>query len=156
MYRFTDKITFAGLNSFKDFQTTIKKVEVGEAEQVQNRQTVPFMNGSYDFSRISGNAIYQDREVKVTFNIIGIDYAEIYAKKIELEKWLRSAYNSVLYIDSIEIYHFKNATCTKTNFNVISKRNTVAELEATFTVYPFLVSANYSAQLWDEFDFRAC
>ena len=84
MYRFTDKITFAGLNSFKDFQTTIKKVEVGEAEQVQNRQTVPFMNGSYDFSRISGNAIYQDREVKVTFNIIGIDYAEIYAKKIEL------------------------------------------------------------------------
>lgn len=151
-YRFTDTITFAGLNSFTDFGVTVKKLTLGEPEQITNRQSVPYMHGSYDFSRMAGTPTYKDRNLEITFNVIGKNSNDLYNKRIAIERWLRKSYNDRLKIDSID-YYCTGATCEKTEYKIVSKNQTVAELTAKFVIYPYLQSKDYGQQLWDEFNF---
>lgn len=54
------------------------------------RETIPFMNGSYDFSKLSGKTIYDDRKLYYTL-IISETTKELVAEKADkIDEWLSS------------------------------------------------------------------
>ena len=60
-------------HSFKEFGLTIKSKKINTAKKKKITLTIPFMNGSYDFSELYGEQSYDDRDLEYTFNLEASD-----------------------------------------------------------------------------------
>ncbi len=68
------QFTFNNLKSYDDFQLTISELTIGNPSVNLISQTVPFMNGNYDFSSLYGGQTYSNREVKMVLFLNDLDY----------------------------------------------------------------------------------
>lgn len=84
-----------------------------------NREVVPFRNGSYDFSFINGGMYYDDREVTFTMEVLEVDWQERSNYKLELNQWLLGKPASVLTTEVYENYEFFGR-CTDIKFENIA------------------------------------
>ena len=63
-------ITYNNKHSFNDLGLTVLNTRVIETpSKIKITETIPFMNGSYDFSNLYGSASYSDRELNYSFLI---------------------------------------------------------------------------------------
>lgn len=144
-------ITKGYKHSYKDFDVTIKSKDIGNPTKNKIKESVPFMNGSYDFSLIYGQQSYSERELKYVFNVIGTSKESLNFKKIKLQNWLLEGGKQKIYDDTIPGYYFL-AECISTDF---SESNNIGELTATFSAYPFKICDNEEGNLyWDKFNFE--
>lgn len=144
-------ITKGYKHSYKDFDVTIKSKDIGNPTKNKIKESVPFMNGSYDFSLIYGQQSYSERELKYVFNVVGTSKESLNFKKIKLQNWLLEGGKQKIYDDTIPGYYFL-AECVSTDF---SESNNIGELTAVFTAYPFKICANEEGNLlWDKFNFE--
>jgi len=141
-----------GKHSFKDFGLRIIDREFNPPNKVKIKQTVPFMNGSYDFSTLYGEQTYEERIIKYTLNLKYRNKFEYITKKIQITEWLMSGIQKELYDDLIPGYYFL-AECE--NGPVFSEYHTGCEIEVVFIAYPFKmgISQEGTYQLWDTFCF---
>lgn len=146
-YRRTDSITFNGYNSYLDFGVTIKSKNIALPEQVIIEQEVPYMDGCYDFSCMSGKPIYKKRQISVIFNIIGIDENDLYDKYTQLVQWLTSQRNAVLMFDSIRGWQFENATARIPSGGFVQLSRIAAELTVTFVTDPYKTNGKQNVTL---------
>ena len=70
------------------------------------RETVPYMNGSYDFSKLNGELTYEDRIISYTFDITGNDAEEMNAKKHDVSAWLCAVHEEDIQDDDYPNLHF--------------------------------------------------
>lgn len=139
-------------HSFRDFGLTIKSKEIGVPKKKKIKETIPFMNGSYDFSNLYGGPNYEERTLSYTFNLQARNKVELNSKKIYIINWLMdNSSKEPLFDDTIPGYYFL-AECedisTKENGNYI-------ELSVKFTTYPFKISDSYEGNnFWDTFNFE--
>lgn len=145
-------ITFAGKHSFKDFGIWIKSKSIGDPSKQKNKITIPYMNGSYDFSNIYGDVSYDDRTLEYTFEIIEDSKELCNAKKIQVLNWLNSENEESILLDDTILGYYFLAECTDTK---VEEDGRIFKIVATFTAYPFKIQKwNAGEDIWDEFNFE--
>lgn len=144
-------ITKGNKHSYNDFGVTIKSKVIGNPKKNKIKESVPFMNGSYDFSLIYGKQSYSERELKYIFNIVGTTKQSLSFKKIRLQNWLLEGEQQKIYDDAMPGYYFL-AECVDTDF---SENNNIGELTVIFTAYPFKICEKEEGNVdWDNFNFE--
>lgn len=138
-------------HSYRDFDVTIKSKSIGSPKKNKIKETIPFMNGSYDFSSIYGSQTYGERSIQYVFNIVGQTKTHLNIKKIDFLNWLHKGGKEPLYDDSIPGYYFL-AECEDDDFK---ENGNTGELTVSFTAYPFKIRECYEGNnLWDDFNFE--
>ena len=146
-------ITYNNKNSYNDFG--LKRFNSKEHKApVKNKiyESIPFMNGSYDFSNIYGSPSYSDRELNYSF-LIEIENEEVMNyKKIAIENWLLGTNSKSILIDEDLKGYYYMAECTEVNFD---NYYNFGLIDVTFNAYPFKIGESYEGNnLWDSFNFE--
>ena len=118
------------------------------------KESVPFMNGSYDFSTVGSNGeiVYTERTITVVLGL-PTDSKErlhrLYSKTIE---WLMDVGKCQLIFDDIKTYYFMAEVEATSTFDEVMS---FGRLTVTFTADPFKTSIEYVGDnLWDTFNFE--
>lgn len=137
------QIKFAGRFSLLDFGVYIGE-EVGTETRRERarpritRETVPFMNGSYDFSRLAGKIVYDDQKLYYTF-IIGEKSKELVAEKVsKLDEWLSGGAGE-LYDSAYPGWKFVNVSYNGMgDIQYYSHNGNKGRVTAEFTAAPYM------------------
>lgn len=149
-------ITFLGKHSFKDMAITLTgEKDIGIPDKVKNIRRAAFSNVDYDFSRIYGEQIYDNRNLTYYFNI-GVNSDDVplmNREKTKIINWLLdSKGKQPLYDDDIPGWHFLAEVENNMSFQEYDR---IGILAVTFTAYPFMIrNDNEGDDLWDTFDFE--
>lgn len=134
------EIIFNGQHSLADHSLTIAPypdTRIGTPQPRTLRETVAYMDGSYDFSAMSGGLIYDDRTLVYTFNLHGESREDLETMRGEILAWLTSAVAADLYDDDFPDRYFTNVTLTSLgDLEFVSRNGRNAKLCATFTAAP--------------------
>ena len=146
-------ITYNNKHSFNDFG--LKRYNSKEHKApAKNKiyKTVPFMNGSYDFSNLYGSNCYNERKLEYEFLIKARNSTELELKRMQVDQWLLSSNSKTPLIDdNLPGYYYK-AECISTEFEDLIN---TGKLKAIFTAYPFKIGESYEGNnLWDSFNFE--
>lgn len=144
-------ITIGDKHSYKDFGLTIVSKNIGTPKKKKIKETVPFMNGTYDFSSIYGEQCYEERELTYKFNLISNSKIQLSMLNTLITNWLMNNFKTELYDDSIPGFYFM-AECEEVDFDENRKDGI---LTVKFNSYPFKISTNYEgSDIWDIFNFE--
>lgn len=113
--------------------------------------SVPYMQGHYDFSDVMGERIYNNRTLSYVFEIKNRHYTSRKNVQTSLENWLMRSGIAPLYDDHAEGYYYM-AKCT-----YINTEDATGGLRVTvdFDGYPFKISeAEEGHDIWDIFNFE--
>lgn len=81
-------IIFKGKDSELDFDIYPAKKDLSPPKKKRITETVPFMNGAWDFSKIGGEQYYEPRICKYEFDIIGNTKQEMNELAKRVNTWL--------------------------------------------------------------------
>ena len=146
-------ITYNNKHSFNDLGLTVLNTrDIETPGKIKITETVPFMNGSYDFSNLYGSNCYTERQLEYEFLIKAHNSTELEFKRMQVDKWLLSSnYKTPLIDDTLPGYYYK-AECISTEFEDLIN---IGKLKAIFIAYPFRISTEYEGNnLWDSFSFE--
>lgn len=132
---YAEGIKINGLHSFIDFDLTIASRQINLPPKTSIRKTVPFMNGSYDYSTINGAVCWGEREIEYTFDIIGETVEEMDIKRTEVVNWLCNLHDVDIYDDTIPDYHFRGSFSNASQ----SEDGEKSELTIVFICHPFMI-----------------
>lgn len=118
--------------------------QIGVPEKRIVREDVPYHNGSYDFSEIDGEDFYEDRVLKYTFGVVGSEQ-RVLEQVSELTTWLYSIHDADIWDTDIPYWHF-HGSCDKVKVD-FDESGMSADIEATFTVEPFLIADSFSEHM---------
>lgn len=139
-------------HSYNDFGIKILSRSISIPSKRKIKDTVPFMNGSYDFSLLYGEQTYDEREITYTFSLPKKDKVKLNMLKIKIIEWLYDGIQSKLYDDQIPGFYFL-AECTGIDYD--ESFYNYAQLTASFTAYPFKISTLQDGHdIWNEFNFE--
>ena len=99
-------ITINGKHSYRDFGLFVSKKVVEMPSVKRIRETVPYMNGSHDFSKLNGELTYEDRIISYTFDITGNNAEEMNKKKHDVSAWLCAVHEEDIQDDDYPNLHF--------------------------------------------------
>lgn len=134
-----------------DFECYIDEADTSPPEPNQISVEIPYMNGSYDFSDLLGNATYPDRTLTYYIDMIEDSSVKLNMKKIVLENWLLGKPRGILKDNAIPGYYYlaKCISIKENNDEVYSR------LEIKFKAYPFKICEYEEGNLlWDTFNFE--
>ena len=158
MYKFDTKglgikgFSFDGIHS-DDMNVVLENYSISTPEKRKITETVPFMNGSYDFSTaLTGEITYNDREIKITIGFLAKDKYELERQYSKVAEWLIDRPRSKLIFDRILDYYFIGEVVSSTTMDKILE---YGKMEITFTCDPFRYSCVYVGEIeWDTFNFE--
>lgn len=142
------QITFGAYSSFDDFGVYIGSevdtdTKIERAKPRTLRETIPFMSGSYNFSRLGGKIVYNDRVIRYTFIVSGISRADVEAKIIALDGWLGDVTETELIDTDFPGWKFINVSYTGMGVpQFYSNNEASARVTADFTAGPYMQSAS--------------
>ena len=146
------KINNTDIKEYLGFE--VCQVTIDDPEVNLITETVPFMNGSYDFTNIYGPTTYKDRIITIrviTENRTDIRRATLHEKYSMLRNFLLPLSQSKLELDYIEGYFLGRCTgiSSKNGFELLGY------IDIEFTCYPFRFMNKYEGDdLWDTFNFE--
>lgn len=146
-------IFFNNKHSFNDLGLTrINSAEHKAPTKNKIYETIPFLNGSYDFSDIYGSANYTARELNYSFFVEVEDENLMNYRKIEIENWLLGTNQKTkLFDEDLKGYYYL-AECIDIDFD---NYFTFGLINVKFTAYPFKIAENYEGNnIWDDFNFE--
>lgn len=134
-----EAIVWNGKNSYLDFGLTISEPpQMTNPKLNEIRDSVPYMDGDYDFTYQNGRPSYSRRQVRVIFNIVGDSFDDMWKKRCEAVTWLMSAHGSELSFDGfMHGWYFEDVSpYVSEELEIIGKR--AGRLEVVFTASPYL------------------
>lgn len=144
-----DAINYNGANSALDYQLIMRSKSIGEAEIDEVRETVPYMDGDYDFTGKFAPVSYRNRKITVSFKMFMKSENDLWQRKAEIVNWLTSKRGGDLTFDSMPAYTFKKCSCIVKSFKQ-DKRDTryaILDIEITCNPYAEAVSREYTTLL---------
>ena len=118
------------------------------------KETVPFMNGSYDFSTIGSNGeiTYSERKITVIFGLPAETKEKLQILYSRALEWLVDVGKSKLVFDVMEDYYFMAEVEETSSFE---ETREFGLLTVTFVAEPFKYSVDYvGSNIWDTFNFE--
>ena len=146
-------ITFNGRHSFNDMGYKIlSNREIKSPSKIKVKKSVPYMNGSYDFSNLYGGNCFTDRVLEYTFLLKATSNKNLEAVRMDCENWLMGTNEQTKLIDDNMNLYYYLAECENIEFEDMGL---VGKLTATFNAYPFrLYGWVEGNDLWDIFNFE--
>lgn len=149
------QVMFNGKKSYDDFQLGFESVNIQPPSKKKIKESVPFMNGSYDFSTVGSNGeiVYGERVIKVRFNLFEKNRGALYVKYSQVLEWLLGAGQAELIFTDMPDTYFLAEVEEAPDFEEVVKR--LGKLEVTFIAEPFRYGVNYEgSDIWDTFNFE--
>ena len=146
-------INYKDKHSFKDFNVTILNTrEISTPQKKKVVVTIPFMNGSYDFSNLYNDLCFDERTIEYEFLIKETSSERLEFKRMQLESWLLSSNEKTMLVDDNLRGYYYSAECREIEFEEI---NHIGKMKVTFVAYPFKFRDAFEGKLlWDEFNFE--
>lgn len=148
------RFLFGNKKSDDDFGLMIVDVVVSNPTVNIITQTVPYMNGQYDFSNLYGGQTYSNRQVKITVALN--DLADSSRTRLNIAydnviNWLFNAGISTLKIDFVE-HNFTGRVISISDKEEFLNSESI---EIVFECDPFRVADYYEGHdIWDIFNFE--
>lgn len=124
---------------------------IGSAKPIIIKESIPFMNGSFDFSKISGNYNYDDRIIDLQYTVMDEKLAYVnniynYLQTLFLE-------NSTVRVKFEDIRGFWIGEVT--NFSDFEEINYLGKFNIKINAKPFRYSDDmFGDDIWDSFNFE--
>lgn len=99
-------ITINGTHSYRDKGMTLCDRQIGPKQKKTLFETVPYMNGFYDFSKMNGDIIFENREITYVFERTFSSQKNLTAGIFSIENWLNRTHNEAIYDDELEGKHW--------------------------------------------------
>lgn len=139
-------ILFNGKHTYKDFGMRMLERKFDSATKNKIKETVPFSNGSYDFTSIFGENTFSDRKLEYEFLLKARDKENLIYKKNEIDLWLLECARVELY-DDFEPNYYMLAEVEDIDFE---EYHNFIKLKVIFSAYPFKVSRlEEGNDIWD-------
>ena len=138
----------------KEFGIAMESASIGFPAKKKIVETVPFMNGYYDFSTIGSNGeiMYEEREIDITFGIPAQSKEELQFMYSKILEWCVDISKSQIIFDSMPDYYFEGEVIDS---STIEETMAYGKLQLKFTCEPFKKSVAYIGDcLWDPFNFE--
>lgn len=140
----TDGIRTGDVHSYGTHGLYIKTRNISLPEKKSIRQTIPFMNGYYDFSALNGAPAWDERKIDYSFDATEDTPAALDEKVSEVMDWLGNIHDEDIFDDTVLGFHFHGSyesSSIKWDENGLK-----AEISVTFVCHPFKI-ANYDTSL---------
>ena len=132
-----DQLRIGDRYSYDDFSASVAERKIGKPKKKVIKETVPYSNKTYDFSKINGEIYWEERELEYILELDADTPEELEELKIALSDWLMNVMEEDLFDPYIEDYHFK-ATYDDMDFDDSEVEKTTATVK--FTAYPYMLA----------------
>lgn len=132
---YREGITINNKHSFNDFGVYIASRNIGIPEKKVIKETIPYMNGSYDFSALAGAPAYEEREITYGFDVMGVTVEEMEEEKAAVLAWLMSVQDADIYDDAYPFTHFHGSYDSAS----WDEEDSQGHITVVFAVYPFRI-----------------
>lgn len=134
----TDGIRINDKHSFGDFGLYLKSRNISLPEKKSIRETIPYMNGYYDFSALNGAPTWNERTIEYAFDVLNDNPVELDHFVSYVLDWLANVHDVDIYDDTVFGYHWHGSydKCDVT----WDETGMQAELKVTFVVHPFKIA----------------
>lgn len=133
-----DGIRIKDKHSYGDFGLCLKSRKIGLPERKSIRETVPYMNGYYDFSALNGAPAWNGRTIEYSFDVIAYKPVDVDRAVSSVLDWLCNVHDEDIYDDTVDGYHwhgsYGNASVNWDDTGM------VAEIVVSFFVHPFKIA----------------
>lgn len=133
-----DQLIIGEKASFDDYEASLAKRNIGMPTKKTIKETVPFSNVTYDFSKINGELYWEERELEYVFEIIASTPEKLEELKTAFASWVMNVFEEEIHDPFIPDYHFIG-TFDDIDFEdeETLDKSTVT---VTFTAYPYKVA----------------
>lgn len=121
-------------HSYNDFKLSIADRKISPPSLKRITETVPYMNGEYDFSNLNGEIALENRELYYSFEIAETTTEQMEKIKHQFLLWLYSIVDKDIYDDYLSDYYFHGSLKNVEWSEDFGK----GILEVTFSVYPYM------------------
>lgn len=135
------QLIIGGKKSFDDFGLLIASRNISQPKKKSIKESVPFSNTVYDFSKLNGEIYWEERTLQYTFDIAEITTEEMEKIKSKALDWLMNVHDDDIYDPYIGDYHFHGSF----DSDSWSEDFGAGELSISFTVYPYKISNSDSS-----------
>ena len=101
-----DQLTIGDKASYDDFGASLAWFNAKPPKKKSIRETIPFFNGSYDFSAINGEVYWEDRVIECIFEMLADTPEELEEKKAAFSSWVMNVMEQNIHSPFIPDYHF--------------------------------------------------
>lgn len=134
----TDGIRIGDLHSYRDFDVYIKHRNISLPQKKTIRETVPFMNGFYEFSALNGAPAWGERTIEYVFDIVGETPQDTEENLEKILDWLCNVYDEDIFDDTLTHKHWHGSY--ETSKPGYDESGELVELSVTFVVHPFKIA----------------
>lgn len=134
-----DQVIIGNLGSVDDFDASMAERTIGEPKKKSIKETVPFSNAIYDFTKINGEIYWKERTLEYIFEIIADSPQELEEKKLAFKTWVMNIHEEELHDPYITDYHF---IATFDDIKCDDSEIEKSTIEVTFTACPYMISNN--------------
>lgn len=101
-----DQLRIGYKSSYDDFEASLKQRVIHLPKKKSIRETVPYFNGSYDFSKINGEIYWEDRTLEYIFEIEADTPDDLEQKKTRFAAWIMNVMEEIIYDPYEPDYHY--------------------------------------------------
>lgn len=134
----TDGIRIKDIHSYRDLDLYIKSRSIGLPEKKSIRETVPYMNGYYDFTALNGAPAWGEREIAYTFDVTGDTPQDAENNVEKVLDWLCNVHDEDIFDDTLTRKHWHGSY--KECSPGYDESGEMIELTVTFVVHPFKIA----------------
>lgn len=125
-----------GKKSYDDFNVYIGTRNISQPKKKSVKESVPFSNVVYDFSKLDGEIYWDERTLKYEFDIAELSTEEMEIAKSKLLNWLLNVHDTDIYDPYIGDYHF-HGSYDSDSWTEDFEKGTIT---VSFSVYPYKIS----------------
>jgi predicted phage tail component-like protein len=146
--------TFNDKHNYKDMGVVMESRSIQSPSKKKIKDSVPFMNGSYDFSTVgtNGEIVYNEREITVVIAMPEVSKEMLQIVYSRILEWIADSGKCKLVFDDIIDYYFMAEVEDTSSFEEVMA---FGKLTVKFTADPFKTSVdNVGDDIWDTFNFE--
>lgn len=145
--------SFNNRNSYNDFGLILEEHSIQPPKKVKILDSIPGMNGSYDFSTVASNGeqVYDTREIDIKVFLMQSDKTRLHFLYTRVLEWLMGTGQSKLIFDFLPGYYFMAEVQEAPSWDELIE---TGELSIKFVAEPLKYGTELAGDLlWDNIDF---
>lgn len=145
--------TFNGMHNH-DMNVILHSKSIQAPSKKKIKESVPFMNGNYDFSTVAtnGEIVYDSREITIVLGLPCDTKEQLQILYSQTLEWLEDIGQSHLIFDDMDDYYYMAEVESSSSFDEVMSFGT---LSVTFVADPLKTSVDYVGKdIWDTFNFE--
>lgn len=135
-----DQLIVGDKASFDDYGASLNKRKFSPPKKKEIKETVPFSNVTYDFTKINGEIYWEERELECIFEIMADTPEELERKKTVFSNWVMNIMQENIYDPFLPDFHYVGT------FSDIDYEDEEGIEKTTITVkfsaYPYKIANN--------------